>query len=98
MMSKIILPDNYKLPEKEKTSVFLIFGFNAYYPKGGLNDFITIANSEEEAAQMIIKWLSDEKNDNCFDTYQVIDTSTGKYKQYYSEGGVNEFQLTNRDI
>ena len=57
---------------------YLVFGYDVYYPYGGLNDLIGTFNTEEEIDDYFLKEQSNK--DKFFfkrDHYQVLDIQTG---------------------
>ena len=52
---------------------YLVFGYDAYYPMGGWNDFIGVYETLEEA-----KENTKNTNDNKCDFYDIVDIETMK--------------------
>lgn len=53
---------------KRKKGRYWVFGFDGYYPKGGMNDYIFSFNDIEEFEEEILKQK--------WDMYQLLDTET----------------------
>ena len=51
---------------------FLLFGFDNYYPMGGMNDFVGDFDSREEAR-------ADANINGGRDFYQILDTESGQF-------------------
>lgn len=51
---------------------FMVFGFNQFYPIGGMSDFLFDADSEEE----IRKKMPEIRREKCLDYYQIFDSET----------------------
>ena len=56
---------------------FLLFGFDAYYPTGGMNDFVGDFDLKEDAR-------ADANINSARDFYQILDTESGECS--YLEG------------
>lgn len=54
---------------------YLLFGFDEFYPSGGLNDLICMFDSVPEA---IDGYLENVDNDFGYDKFQVFNTSSGQ--------------------
>lgn len=52
----------------DKTKRFWCFGYDNYYPKGGMNDCIYSNNSYEEC----VRWY--EESSKIYDNFDIIDT------------------------
>ncbi len=55
---------------------YLLFAYDSYYPDGGMNDCILVANSIEELNSYVLKYI--EENDRDFDYIHYYDCQTGK--------------------
>jgi hypothetical protein len=54
-----------------KKTLYLVFGFNAYYPNGGWNDFITSVEKIED----VLDFLAESSR---FEYYHIVDGLTYK--------------------
>ena len=62
---------------------YLVFGYDVYYPCGGINDLIGAFGTEEEINEYFIKEMSDKESYfNKCDYYQVLDIQTGNDWSY----------------
>lgn len=62
---------------------YLVFGFDQYYPAGGMNDFIEAFDKEEEIDEYFIQKRKEKGNhfSSC-DHYHVLDIHTGHQWNY----------------
>lgn len=61
---------------------YMLFGFDHYYPRGGMNDLIGTFESNEEANDYFIKLHKDGEYIIKYDEYQLFDTEKEEILRY----------------
>ncbi|ASA22647.1 hypothetical protein [Paenibacillus donghaensis] len=56
---------------------YILFGFDAYYPSGGLNDIVTAFNTIEDVKRVV--------NDCDYQYYQILDMKNGAQYSSYND-------------
>ncbi|MEQ6355193.1 hypothetical protein ABNX05_11240 [Lysinibacillus sp. M3] len=75
---------------------YMLFGFDHYYPRGGMNDLIGTFDSKEEADDHFIKLNREGEYIIKYDEYQLFDTEKEEILGY-TLPDFNSIKLTERD-
>lgn len=67
---------------------YLLFAYLSYYPSGGMDDCILVANSIEELNSYALKYI--EENNRDFDYMHYYDCQTGKTYEVEFDDEVND--------
>ena len=73
---------------------YLLFGFNRYYPRGGLKDLAASFND----THMFADALCDNGLEAGCDFYQLLDTETMEIKELALSRKINEYLTDNEDF
>lgn len=68
---------------------YLLFAYREYYPSGGMDDCILVANSIEELNSYALKYI--EENSNDFDYMHYYDCQTGRTYEAEFDDEINSF-------
>lgn len=77
---------------------YMLFGFDGYYPRGGVNDLLGIFDSTEEMDKHFIAEYIKEGYVRRYDNFQVFDTEKEKELGYsYSLPDFESIELDNNN-
>ena len=77
-----------------KSNKFLLFAYRDFYPNGGMDDCVFIANSIEELNEYVLKYIGENNDD--FDNMHYYDCVSGEICE--AEFDICEFDLKTKEF